>query len=298
MATEQLNPVIQQVLTEENQGHETRKKLFIKLEKEFGRPVVSFFTSFNFPVMIEDTDADMLEGVLQKIDLSQGLVLLLSSPGGISLAAERIINICRCYSKKDGYWVIVPSKAKSAATMICFGASKIIMSSTSELGPIDPQLTTSENGVIKRYSVYNIVKSYDDLFSKAVEEKGNLQQLSNYDARDIQEFRAALSLSEDIALRTLASGMMQGISSDDIKKKIGIFLTPESTKTHGRPIYINEAINCGFNIELKDVKDEVWKLVYELYIRTNNFVSKKVAKCIESQNHSFVANIGGERNEQ
>lgn len=59
--------------------------------------------------------------------------------------------------------------------MICFGASKIIMGPTSELGPIDPQLTIAEGDEIKRFSVYNVVKSYEDLFSRAVKEKGNLQ---------------------------------------------------------------------------------------------------------------------------
>jgi len=191
----------------------------------------------------------------------------------------------------------VPGKAKSAATMICFGASKLIMGKTSELGTIDPQLTTSKNGIARRFSVYNVVKSYDDLFLKAVNEKGNLQpylqQLANYDEREIKEFRAALSLSEDIAIRALASGMMNGMSDDDIKNKIKIFLTPESTKIHGRPIYGNEALSCGLGVELKDVKDKFWNLVYELYIRTDNFVSTtRIAKCIESKNYSFVASIG------
>ena len=72
------------------------------------------------------------------------------------------------------------------------------MGETSELGPIDPQLTTSESGVVKRFSVYNVIESYDDLFSRAVKEKGNLkpylQQFANYDEREIKEFRAALSL--------------------------------------------------------------------------------------------------------
>ncbi len=75
--------------------------------------------------------------------------------------------------------------------MICFGASKIIMGTTSELGLIDPQLTTSENSVVRRFSVYNVVESYDDLFSMAVNEKGNLQpylqQLANYDEREIKD---------------------------------------------------------------------------------------------------------------
>lgn len=291
MAQKNIEPVIQQIMTEQNQGHETRKRIIIELEKELKRPVVSFFTSFLYPVMIEDADADMLEGVLQKIDLSSGLALFISSPGGDSLAAERIINVCRSYSKTGEYWAIVPGKAKSAATMICFGASNIIMGATSELGPIDPQLTTSEDGVVKRFSIYNVVESYDNLFSKAVKEKGNLQpylqQLSNYDEREIKEFRAALDLSEDIAIRTLASGMMKDMTKDDIKKKIEIFLTPKRTKTHGRPMYRDEAHKCGFKIEYKDVKDKFWETVYELYLRTNNYVQTKTAKCIESRDHSF-----------
>ncbi|MFH1258962.1 MAG: hypothetical protein ABII74_03975 [Elusimicrobiota bacterium] len=292
---EELEPVIQQVMIEQNQGPETRKKIFIELENELKRPVVSFFTSFRFPVMIEDTDADMLEGILQKVDLSNGLVLFISSPGGDGLAAERIINVCRSYSKTNDYWIIVPGKAKSAATMVCFGASKIIMGTTSELGPIDPQLTTSENGLVKRFSVYNVVESYDDLFRRAINEKGNLQpylqQLANYDEREIKEFRVALSLAEDIAIKALATGMLKGMSENEIKKKIEIFLTPKQTKAHGRPIDEKEASSCGLEIESKDVKDNFWKLVYELYIRTNNFVSTKAAKCIETKSHSFIAPI-------
>ena len=301
MVEKEMDPVIERVMTEQNQGHETRQNIFAELEKELKRPVISFFTSFRFPVMIGDADADMLEGVLQKTDLSKGMALVISSPGGLGLAAERIINICRNYSGTGEYWAIVPSKAKSAATMICLGASKIIMGGTSELGPIGPQITVSEKGTVKRFSLYNIVESYDDLFKNAVEEKGNLQpylqQLANYDEREIKEFRAAISLSEDIAIRTLASGMMEGASEKDIKKKIEIFLNPKRTKTHGRPIYAKEASDCGLKIELRDTKERFWELLYELYIRTDNFVSTKAVECIESRKHSFVATFKEEKNE-
>ncbi|MFH0948755.1 MAG: hypothetical protein V1833_07185 [Elusimicrobiota bacterium] len=292
---EKLDPVISQVLTEQNQGPETRQRIFQKLGKELQRPVVSFFTSFRFPVMIEDADADMLEGVLQKMDLSKGLALLISSPGGDGLAAERIINVCRTYSNTGEYWAIVPGKAKSAATMISFGASKIIMGPTSELGPIDPQLSTSESGRTKWFSVYNIVESYKDLFSRAVKETGNLQpylqQLSNYDEREIKEFEVALSLSEDIAIRALACDMMKGIPLDDIRKKIEIFLTPKQTKSHGRPICSNDATSCGLKIDERNVNNEFWKTVYELYIRTNNYVTTRAAKCIESEQYSFAVSM-------
>jgi ClpP class serine protease len=121
---ERQDPVLAQILTEQNQAAATRRPILAELEKELGRPVVSFFTSFFYPVGIEDEDADMLEGILQRLDLSEGLALIINSPGGSGLAAERIINVCRSYSDTDEYWAIVPNKAKSAATMVCFGASK------------------------------------------------------------------------------------------------------------------------------------------------------------------------------
>lgn len=290
-------PVYQHVMTEQNQGHETRQKLYIDLEKELGLPVVSFFTSFHFPVMIEDADADMIEGLLQKVDLSKGLALLVNSPGGIGLSAERIINICKSYSGTGEFVAIVPGKAKSAATMICMGANKIYMSKTSELGPIDPQISIQNEKQVKRMNIalWNLVQSYKDLFDKAVKAKGNLepflQQLANYDAREIKEFESAIELSEDVAIRALQSGMMKGITKDDIKKKIKVFLTPEETKSHGRSIFFDEAKKCGLNIELMDLKSNIWKFSYELFVRTDNYTNTRAAKCIESKEHSFAANI-------
>jgi ClpP class serine protease len=115
----------QNILEEVHQGHEIRKKIYSSLEKEFNKPVISFFTSFIFPVAIIDKDVDMIECVLQGTDTSKGFVLVINSPGGSGLAAERIIQICRSYSNSK-FDVVVPKMAKSAATMICLGANKNI----------------------------------------------------------------------------------------------------------------------------------------------------------------------------
>lgn len=288
-------PVYQHVMTEQNQGHETRRKLYIDLEKEISLPVISFFTSFNFPVMIEDADADMMEGLLQKVDLSKGLALLINSPGGIGLSAERILNICKSYSGNGEFLTIVPGKAKSAATMVCMGASKIYMSKTSEPGPIDPQFPIQKENKRMNVALCNLVQSYRELFDQAVSTKGNLQpflqQLANYDAREIKEFEAAIELAEDVAIRALQSGMLKGLSREEIKKKIKIFLTPEETKSHGRSIFFEEAKKCGLKVELMDLKSNLWKLSYELFVRTYNYTYTRAAKCIENKDFSFAANI-------
>ncbi|MEK7685771.1 MAG: hypothetical protein AAB466_10145 [Verrucomicrobiota bacterium] len=120
--------------------------------------------------MLDDSDADMLQGVLQQTDLSGGLTLFLNSPGGFALTAERAIKICRSYSKEN-FEVIVPNMAKSAATMVCLGARKILMTPTSELGPIDPQVVfkDGEGKTAKRFAVQRLVRSYEELFDRAVQ---------------------------------------------------------------------------------------------------------------------------------
>jgi hypothetical protein len=121
-----------------------------------------------------------------------------------------------------------------------------------------------------------------------------LQQLSFYDPREIEEMRRALELSEDITIRALKTGMLKDLSEEEIKKKIQIFLIPtQKVKIHGRPILAEEAKRAGLNIEIFDPRDKVWKIIRELYIRLNNFVSNNnVAKCIEDKNYSFYASIG------
>ena len=123
------------LLDEVNQSHRVRRYLYHAIEKELGRDtkVIALFTSFVFPVMLQDQDADMLEELLHNSGVKEGkLVLILNSPGGEALPAERIVNICRSFSG-DKFSVIIPKMAKSAATMICFGAHEIGMSKNSTL---------------------------------------------------------------------------------------------------------------------------------------------------------------------
>jgi hypothetical protein len=103
--------------------------------------------------------------------------------------------------------------------------------------------------------------------------------------------RSQLALSEDIAARVLASGMMKGTSEKAILKKIKTFLTPERTKTHGRPIYRQEAEDCGLEVEMVAADEPHWDCVYDLYIRTNNLVQTDASKCIESQEHSYSTSV-------
>ncbi len=289
---------IHDVAEERGQGHNTRKHLYTELEKLLGIPVVTYFTSFRYAVTISDDDSDLLEQVLQQCSINKGFALMISSPGGSGLAAERIVNVCRSYSGTGEYAAIIPSKAKSAATIICLGSSKMLMSKTSELGSIDPQIVVEEDDKVKWFSVYNLVKSYRDLFGRAVKEKGNLQpyiqQLANYDERDIAEYEAALALSDDMAVKILKTGMLSSNTPSQIRKRMHRFLTPEEVKVHGRPINAQDANDCGLNVEMVNLRSKQWLLIRQLYVRLDGAVSNdNVAKCIECEQYSFRATVRG-----
>src|SRR5271155_4796595 len=67
--------------------------------------------------------------------------LILHSPGGLPEAAESIVeSLC---AKFPHIRVIVPSFAKSAATMMALSADEILLDDDAELGPIDPQMPTA-----------------------------------------------------------------------------------------------------------------------------------------------------------
>lgn len=285
------------VLEEVQQGHSIRQELYHKLEEQLGgnKKVVAFFTSFTLPVLLQDQDADMLEEVLNNSDMDgKELVLLLNSPGGDALAAERIVNVCRSFST-DGFTAIVPKMAKSAATMICLGAKTVGMSKTSELGPIDPQiLINDERGRPIRYqAAHEVLESYNGLMKQANQSKGRLepflQQLARFDARDIRSIISAQQLSESIAITLLKSGVLNGLPPKQIKSKIRPFLDPRHTKVHGRPIYYDIAEKCGLDIKLFENRDVVWQTVWQLYVRMNYVVTHNAAKVIESSDDFYVA---------
>jgi len=254
------------VMKETHQHEDVRLPLIKKLEDILSAKVVSYFTSFgNKDAQIDNRDAEMLESMLSSEPTDKKIVLFLSSPGGQGMAAERIVNIFRAYSK-NRFEVMVPHMAKSAATMICFGSSLIHMSETAELGPVDPQVpywSKDEDEEPDWISAEEYVRSYDKLVKAASDGKAKrlepfIQQLARYDARFIEKLRSAQKLAEDISIRLLKSSMMKAKTPVEIRKCIDVFLTQTRAISHGRMINHQEAVDCGLSIKLVDLHSPLW----------------------------------------
>jgi len=116
-----------QILREIQQDSELRKPLLSEISKSFeDRFVIAFYSNFySEGGPITDEDVEMLYNLLLTRKNKNQILLILDSPGGDPLAAERFVKVCREFSKE--YYVLVPHMAKSAATLIAFGGNKIFM---------------------------------------------------------------------------------------------------------------------------------------------------------------------------
>lgn len=276
---------------EVDQAFDVRREFYDELEKLFGLSVFALFTSFRHPSLLDDDDADMLEDALRTRAPRDGILLLIESPGGRALAAERIIRACREYANGP-FHVAVPNQAKSAATMVCLGADRIWLGPTSELGPINPQqLFVGPSGQSSMVAVENIIRSYESLMAQAESSSGNVEpyllQLARYDAREIEELKSANQLAEDIAVKALKSSMMQNYSHDTIKRKIKPLTQSSETKSHGRPIYYEEAKRIGLRVRLMKKGSRKWQSIRRLYTRLDWQVTHRVSKLIESKGLTY-----------
>lgn len=277
-----------QVNQEVYQGWHLRRDLIAKVEKRLRGKVIMYFTSFyDENAMITDKDAEMLENMLSTEHDGGRIFLILNSAGGLGLAAERIVNVCRAYSN-DNFEVIVPHMAKSAATLICFGAARIHMSQTSELGPVDPQIKYQTDAGDKEWiSAQEYVRSYDKLMEEATSGRAKrlepiMQQLVRYDARYIEQLKSAQSLSQKISIKLLVSGMMSRRSEAFIEEAISAFLVQEESMSHGRMIGMAEAKQCGLRVKEIPLRSQLWNWIWELYIRADYVVSARCSKILES----------------
>lgn len=293
------------LLVETDQNHQVRAPLYRQIESQLRehlkQPVclLAFFTSFNWPVAIGDRDVDMIEEVLRNTPMKgRKLALMISSPGGDGMAAERIVNVCRNYSPGGDFLAVVPKMAKSAATMICFGAAKILMSNTSELGPVDPQIAIrNDQGKVTEFqAAHELIQAYQELISKANTTRGRvepyLQQLARFDARDIRRMKSAQQLSEDISVKCLKAGCLGKLSEAAIRRKIRPFIDPKHTIYHGRPIYAKLAQECGLNVQVLPHDGPLWESIWSLYVRLDYVVSQQpIGKVVESETIEYMARV-------
>lgn len=282
---------------------ETRKKALEDMEKYTEGKTsayISFLSSETVGASIDSDDIPAFGDILMSVGEVEELNLIINSPGGDGTVAEKIIELCRAYC--NTFRVIVPNRAKSAATIIALGADEIVMGYCSELGPIDAQVVVLVGNVPHYISAQSFIDSrasledrYKEALKKKEDPKPVLQQIASLDAPFIDHCEKLMDFSREVARKYLAKYMFSGIKpATQQKKAIDNVLDRLSAvkiyKVHGRMIDGHAAkTDLKLNALLLGKADEMWQLLWRYYVRADVLLKRHaVSKIIESKSNVLI----------
>jgi hypothetical protein len=274
------------------------------VERHTGIPLVIYATDFlnaqkvracQGQVDIDLTDLQGFDEVTK--DLPSGpLDILLHSPGGSPEAAESIVQVIR--SRFGPIRFIIPVAAKSAATMIALSGNQILMPSSAELGPIDPQfrLADGAGGVVLTPAQVLI-----DQFQQAQREISQNQNLAVAWAPVLQRYGVglfqmslnAIQLSKELVCRWMETYMLAGQpNAATIAAQLVDYLADHNAfRSHSRRVNLEELRSRGVvALDIRTHDPQLWQRVEEAwYGIQHTFEGTGAFKLFEnSRRRSFV----------
>jgi hypothetical protein len=207
------------------------------------------------------------EELLIGADKRQDLHLILDTPGGDGETAVRLVRAAQ--SRCRELTVIVPNQAKSAGTILALGAHHILMGSTSDLGPVDPQFQNPSGPGL--YSAKDLLAAVAAA-ETAVTEKPDTYALhasllADVTALMVQQARSALGRTEDLVREALTSQ-----PDRDPKEVARIAKAIKKTLIdlplhHGAVFGAVDADRVGLPVIQVDPDTDQWRLIWLLWTK-------------------------------
>jgi ATP-dependent protease ClpP protease subunit len=247
-------------------------------------------------------DIPVLGNVLRKLGEVHTLNLVLHSPGGDGTVVEKFVALCRTHCKR--FRVVIPTEAKSAATLIALGADEIVMGPPSEIGPIDAQVPIQVSGVRRYASAQsfidardNLVKQYNEAVTKNEDTGAILQMLASLDLPFIVECERLMDFGRDVGKTLLEKYMFSRLSDKSSKANDTVkqLSSVELHKVHGRTIDAATAKrDLGLKVRLCGYDDPFWNKVWEWYTRAEIMLARgRAFKLFETKHEQLLGAYQG-----
>lgn len=202
--------------------------------------------------------------MLHNVNPGDPIDLLLHTPGGDVDAAEKLIGLVRSATGEEGQLrVIIPDYAKSAGTLMALGANSIVMSDSSELGPIDPQVSSRDgNGSDLVYSVLTYLNAYDAARKALRDAPDDLAARITFEKFDPTIVRKFQSVRD--RARSFAENLLKR-RGKNFSKIASELMDINKYQSHGQMIGWETANEMGLTISYMQSNDPVWRKYWALY---------------------------------
>lgn len=292
--------VLQNLNHTQNPLDAMRRKYLSTMNRYTGRNIIAYYSGFVQKPHIEggeidDNDKNAFMQAVCGLDRSQGLDLILHTPGGQVAAAESLVSYLKALFGND-IRTFVPQIAMSAGTMIALSTKEIVMGKQSNLGPVDPQY----GGL----SCAGIIEEFQEACND-VAVNPNMAAvwgpiISKYHPTFIGDCKKAIDWSDQIVRKWLTENMFSKYEDKDNRANavVDVLSSHNKTFSHSRHIHIDELRRLGVNVTpleglddrriggCKDLQDCVLT-IHHSYM--HSFTSSPAIKIIES--HSGNAMI-------
>jgi hypothetical protein len=211
-------------------------------------------------------DRDDIAGfmeMLHNIQPGENIDLLLHTRGGDVDAAEKLMALVQATVGGGQFRVIIPDFAKSAGTLMALGADTLIMSDSSELGTIDPQIWSDDgrgNPICHSVLCYlDAFKDHSEALRKNPEDPVASLMLSKLDPTTLRNFEAIRDRARNFAEDQLKR---KGRNFSEIASAL---LDTTRWPSHGQMIKWQDARELGLGVDYLPPRSKQWQAYWQLY---------------------------------
>lgn len=244
-----------------------RQDLIAKIQYRNNRRLICYIGGIEAGIDREDTVGFV--DLLHNIPKNSNIDLFLHTIGGDINVAEKIIVMIRKKVGTKTLRVIVPDFAKSSGTLMALGADIIVMSDSSELGPIDPQIIRGdENGNRIPHAIQSYLDAYKYHSGVLTRDPSNITSrimLQKLDPATVKLFESVMARARKIAEVHLQRGMFR--NKGNWSKAAAELIDTKRWPSHAQMISWEDAQDprIGLIIEYLDPNNEEWIDYWRLY---------------------------------
>ena len=270
-----------------------RQDIIRQIQHQTGCRLICYVAGNRPECMINPDDTVPFVDLLHNIEEGENIDLLLHTIGGSVDTAEKLIQLVRSKVGNGQLRVIVPEFAKSAGTVMVLGADCVLMSDTSELGPIDPQMPFADSrGNVRWQSVQNYLDAYNEHYKHVMENSDNGAakiMLAKIDPETVKLCQAVMNRARQSAESLLRQGMFR--NGGNYTQTVSELLDTRQWLSHAQMISWEAAKHSkiGLIIEYLKQDDEMWQSLWRLYCQQRLAIADN-QKLYESASASLTIN--------
>ena len=200
------------------------------------------------------------------------LLVILHTNGGVVEEVRNIVQVLR--NHYDNVHFLVPVCAMSAGTVLALSGNEIYMDYFSRLGPIDPQLPTS-NGMVPTLSYLHQYNSLIESSKKGELSSAEMILLNKLDLAQLHQFELAANLSVSLIADWLTKYKFKNWNKSEARKQERAKEIAEALNdhqkwyTHGSSIH-KDILELDLGLKINDysedsqLKQGVWSYFWSL----------------------------------